>query len=175
MSNPDTTRRVALVTGGAQRIGAEICRQLHAAGLDLLLHYRSSTGAAQALADQLTAARADSVRLVQADLLDDEAPQRLADAVHDWRGRLDLLVNNASGFYPTPFGEVDAAQWEELLGSNLRAPFFLAQALAPLLRASRGAIVNLVDIHAERPMPNHPVYSIAKLLTIIALPALAIE
>ena len=173
--SPETATPVALVTGGAQRIGAEICRQLHIAGFDLLLHYRGSADAAHALAEQLCAVRPASVRTVQADLLDDDAPTRLAAAATAWQGRLDLLVNNASSFYPTPLGEVTPAQWDELMASNLRAPFFLSQAVAPLLRASRGTIVNLVDIHAERPMKSYPVYSMAKAGNAMMVKSLAIE
>jgi pteridine reductase len=154
--------KVALITGAAQRIGAQIARLLHVQGVDLVLHYRKSADAAQALADALNAERAGSIRLVQADLLDDAAPALLVEAVRAFRDRLDILVNNASSFYPTPLEQTTQAQWNELMGSNLKAPFFLAQGAASLLRASRGCIVNLVDIHAERPLAGHPVYSIAK-------------
>lgn len=154
--------QVALVTGAAQRIGAEIARRLHAEGVDLLLHYRHSASAARTLVATLNGIRNDSARLVQADLGDLGALPGLIAAASDWRGRLDLLVNNASSFYPTPFGEVTAEHWDDLMAANLKGPFFLTQAAAPLLRASRGLVVNLVDIHAERPLAAHPVYSIAK-------------
>jgi len=154
--------KVALVTGAAQRIGAAIARMLHAAGMDIVLHYRHSGDAAAALKTELEAARADSVRLARADLLTPQAPAALVDAVRGFHNRLDVLVNNASSFYPTPLADATAEQWEELMGTNLRAPFFLAQATAPLLKASEGCIVNLVDIHAERPYADHPIYSIAK-------------
>jgi len=154
--------QVALITGGAQRIGARIARLLHAEGVNLVLHYRSSVEAAQALADELNAERAGSTRLVQAELQDPAAPRLLIEAVQAFRGRLDILVNNASSFYPTPLEQATEAQWNELIGSNLKAPFFLAQSAAPLLRAGCGCVVNLVDIHAERPLEGHPVYSIAK-------------
>lgn len=158
----DLTGKVALITGAAQRIGAEIARLLHGQGVDLVLHYRSSSDAARSLAAALNAERADSVRLVQADLLDSAAPATLIDAARELRGRLDILVNNASSFYPTPLAQATEAQWNELMGSNLKAPFFLAQAAAGLLRDARGCIVNLVDVHAERPLTDHPIYSMAK-------------
>ena len=167
--------KVALITGAAQRIGAQIARLLHADGVDLVLHYRSSFDAAKALADELNGARAESIRLVKAELLDADAPKLLMDAVQAFRGRLDVLVNNASSFYPTPLAQATEAQWNELMGSNLKAPFFLAQAAAPLLCASRGCIVNLVDVHAERPLADHPIYSMAKAGNAMMVKALARE
>jgi pteridine reductase len=162
--NPDRPLRprVALITGASQRIGAAIARTLHGAGMDIVLHYRHSADAAAALKAELETTRADSVRLARADLLDPQAPATLLDAVRGFHDRLDVLVNNASSFYPTPLEQATAAQWEELIGINLRAPFFLAQAAAPLLAAAEGCIVNLVDIHAERPHADHPIYSMAK-------------
>ncbi len=161
--NPPCLRgQVAFITGAAQRIGAEIARQLHAAGMDVLIHYRRSASAAQALQEELQSRRADSARLLQADLHDTQRFAELRQQIADWRGRLDLLVNNASSFYPTPLQHCDERQWDDLLGSNLKAPFFLACQTADLLRASSGAIANLVDIHAERPLKAHPIYSIAK-------------
>jgi pteridine reductase len=130
--------------------------------MDLVLHYRHSGEAAAALKSELEAARADSVRLARADLLDPQAPAALLDVVRGFHNRLDALVNNASSFYPTPLAEATEAHWEELIGTNLKAPFFVAQALAPLLAAAEGCIVNLVDIHAERPHADHPIYSMAK-------------
>jgi pteridine reductase len=153
---------VALITGAAQRIGAAIARTLHGAGLDLVLHYRHSGDAAAALKDELEKARAGSVRLARADLLDPGAPAALLDAARDFHNRLDVLVNNASSFYPTPLADATEDQWYELMGTNLKAPFFLAQAAAPLLAVAEGCIVNLVDIHAERPHADHPIYSMAK-------------
>ncbi len=168
-------RKTALITGAAQRIGAEIARVLHENGMDLLLHYRTSRTAAEALQRELEGRRADSVRLVQADLLNTtELPVLIREAA-DWRGRLDLLVNNASAFYPTPIADATESQWEELMGSNLRAPFFLAQAAAPLLRSSGGAIINLVDIHAERPLKSYPIYSMAKAGNAMMVKSLARE
>jgi len=154
--------KVALITGAAQRIGAEIARTLHQAGMDLVLHYYRSARAADELKRELESERSESVGLVQGDLHDTRALARLVDAATDQFGRLDLLVNNASTFYPTPLGEVSEAQWDDLMGTNLKAPFFLAQAAAQALRRTSGCIVNLVDIHGERPLKDHPVYSMAK-------------
>ncbi len=165
--------KVALITGAAARIGAEVARHLHRLGCDLILHYRRSAAPAQRLADTLNAGRADSARLLQADLADLDTIEPLAEAAVAWRGRLDVLVNNASSYYPTPIGSVTQAQWDDLFASNARAPFFLAQALAPALRERRGCIVNLVDIHAERPNADHPVYSMAKAANAMMVKALA--
>lgn len=153
--------KVALVTGGARRIGAAIVRALHDDGMDVVVHCHRSRSQADALAAELNATRPDSARVIAADLGDDAALQALADRIHDLGG-LDLLVNNASTFYPTPVGEVSAEQWDDLVGTNMRAPFFLAQALAPTLRARHGSIVNIIDIHAQRPMKGHAVYCAAK-------------
>ncbi|MBK1704144.1 pteridine reductase [Halochromatium glycolicum] len=154
--------KVALITGGAHRIGACIARLLHAQGVNLTVHYRSSEADAVALQQGLEAQRPDSVQLLQADLAELERLPAMIDAVQARFGRLDLLVNNASSFYPTPLDQANEAQWDELIGSNLKGPFFLTRAAAPLLRASGGAVVNLVDIHAQRPLKDHPIYSIAK-------------
>lgn len=167
--------KVALVTGGARRIGAEIVRQLHRAGMDILLHYRHSHAAAEQLQLDLTARRRDSVTLVQADLQDMRALDNLVHRAEAWKGRLDLLVNNASNFYATPLATAGEAEWEDLMGTNLKVPFFLSQAAAPLLRANRGCIVNLVDIHAERPLAKHPIYSIAKAGNAMLVKSLARE
>ena len=154
--------RTALVTGGAKRLGAAIVRALHARGANVLLHHRGSADAARALATELNATRANSVALHAADLLDVAALPGIVDAAVDSFGRLDVLVNNASTFYPTPVGAITPAQWDDLTGTNLRAPLFLSQAAAPHLRATRGCIVNLIDIHALRPLRKHPVYCAAK-------------
>ncbi len=167
--------KVALVTGGAQRIGAEICRCLHREGMDLVIHYRSSAAAAEELQEELQQQRPESVLLLQADLLHNDELHRLIEQTGSWRGRLDLLVNNASSFYPTAVGETTVEQWNDLLGSNLQAPFFLSQAAAPLLRAANGAIINMVDIHAERPLSGYPVYSMAKAANAMMVKALARE
>ena len=154
--------KVVLITGGAKRVGAAICRRLHADGASLMLHYRASAGEARLLQAELNHARADSVALIQADLLDLKALPTIVEQTVQRFGRLDALVNNASSFYATPVGEITAAHWDDLVGTNLRAPLFVAQAAAPLLRKTQGAIVNITDIHAERPLKSYVVYSIAK-------------
>ena len=154
--------KVVLVTGGARRVGAAICRRLHAAGANLLVHYRSAALEARALQVELNARRADSVALAQADLLKTAACSQLVKAALKHFGQLDAVVNNASSFYPTAIGEITEQAWDDLVGTNLKAPLFLAQAAAPELRKQHGCIVNLVDIHAELPMRNHAVYTAAK-------------
>jgi pteridine reductase len=165
--------RLALITGAAARIGAEIARTLHAQGMDLALHYRGSEVQAQALRLDLEGARPGSVLLVQADLAETAALPGLIEHVAAFRGRLDLLVNNASAFYPTPIDSATQTQWDDLMASNLKGPFFLAQAAANLLRASHGAIINLVDIHAERPLKDHAIYCMAKAGNAMMVRALA--
>jgi pteridine reductase len=153
---------VALITGAAKRIGAEIARVLHRAGYDLALHYRSSAAEIGALRDQLEAERAGSTLLLQADLADIERLPALIEQTVARFGRLDALVNNASSYFRTPLGEIDAAAWTALFSANAQGPLFLSQAAVPALRAARGAIVNLVDIYAERPLEQHTVYCMAK-------------
>lgn len=167
--------RVVLITGAAHRIGATVARTLHADGCAIALHYRHSAAGAEALAEELNGYRPDSVSLHQGDLLDLERLAPLVEEVVARWGRLDVLVNNASTFYPTPVGTVTENQWDDLMGSNLRAPFFLAQAAAPHLAEHQGCIVNIVDIHAERPMKGHPVYSMAKAGKAMLTKALAKE
>lgn len=150
--------KVILVTGGAKRVGAAVCRRLHAAGASVMVHYRSSEADARALASELGTA----VALAQADLLKNGAAAGLVRATLKAFGRLDALVNNASSFYPTPVGEITDKSWDDLIGTNLKAPLFLSQAAARELKKSHGAIVNIVDIHAEMPMKNHVVYTTAK-------------
>jgi pteridine reductase len=169
------TGKVAFITGAAHRIGAQIARTLHTEGVDLALHYRRSGDAAEALKRELESARGDSVLLLQADLHDCGSFPELVAQIRAFRGRLDVLVNNASSFYPTPFAEANQAQWDDLIGSNLRGPFFLAQAAAPLLRDAAGCIINLVDIHAQRPLKDHAIYSIAKAGNAMMVKALARE
>ncbi len=154
--------KVVLVTGGAKRVGAAICRKLHAAGANLALHYHTSTYEAVALQNELNAIRADSVASFSADLLDMNALHLLVAQSLAHFGRLDGLVNNASSFYATPLADASEKDWHDLLGTNLKAPLFLAQAAATELRRTGGSIVNIVDIHAERPMKNHLLYSVAK-------------
>lgn len=166
---------VVLVTGAARRVGAAIARTLHGAGCRVALHFRSSREEAEALAAELNALRADSAACFRADLLAVAALPSLIDGILHHFGRLDGLVNNASSFYPTELGRITEAQWDDLMGSNLKGPLFLSQAAAESLRASRGAIVNIVDIHAERPLAGYPVYSAAKAGLMGLTRALAIE
>jgi len=161
-SLPSSEQRVVLITGAARRVGAGIARLLHARGVRLLLHYRASCRDAEALAAELNARRPASVLLLQADLLDMPALSLLAQQAVAAFGRLDGLVHNASSFFPTEVGQIDEAAWQDLMGSNLKAPLFLSQALAPALRRSGGAIVGISDIHVERPMKRHVVYNLAK-------------
>ena len=171
----DLEGKVALVTGGAQRIGAQIVRALHGAGMQVAVHHHASAAAAEQLAGELNAQRPQSAITVRADLDDAEQLPAVIAAITAQFGRLDALVNNASRFYPTPLATATAAQWDDLMGSNLRAPFFLAQAAAPLLRAAGGCIVNLVDIHAQRPLEGHPIYCMAKAANAMMVMSLARE
>jgi pteridine reductase len=154
--------QVVLITGAARRVGAEIARTLHAAGANILIHFRSSALAATALADEFNRTRPHSAAIHGAHLANAEAPEKLVAAALLEFGRLDILINNASSFYPTPVGQITLSQWDDLIGSNLKAPLFLSQAAAPILRAQRGLIINIVDIHALRPLKGHLVYSVAK-------------
>jgi pteridine reductase len=154
--------KVALVTGGARRIGAAITRRLHEAGATVAIHYRSATGEARLLRDSLDTKRAGSAEIFQVDLAITGGPATLVDSVVNWAGGLDILVNNASSFYATPLGSVTEDQWNDLIGTNLKAPLFLSQAAWPHLRNHGGTIVNLVDVHAKRPLRDHPVYGPAK-------------
>lgn len=154
--------RTALVTGAARRIGAAIADALHRAGAAVAVHYRASAGEADALVAALNERRAGSACSFQADLHDTASLPSLVRAVTGWSGRLDILVNNASSFYPTPLGTISETQWDDLVGTNLKAPLFLAQAASAELRANRGVIVNIVDIHARRPLSDHLVYGPAK-------------
>ena len=167
--------KVVLVTGGAKRVGAAICRRLHAAGAQVAIHYRSSRQEALALQDELNALRPDSAAVFKADLLELQAlPEMFQEVLLKFR-QLDALVNNASSFYATPLEDIDERQWQDLLGTNLKAPLFLAQAAAAELRRHRGCIVNIVDIHAERPMHGHLLYSTAKAGLVALTKALAQE
>ena len=169
------SNKVVLITGAAHRIGATTARMLHAEGMNILLHYRHSRDAAEALQTVLNDILADSVKLLQADLHDTPSlPGLIEDAVKLW-DRLDVLINNASSFYPTPIGSVTEAQWDDLIGSNLKAPLFLSQAAAPYLRQHQGCIVSIVDIHAERPLKEFPVYSMAKAGLVMLTKSLACE
>ncbi|MBS0226101.1 MAG: pteridine reductase [Proteobacteria bacterium] len=166
---------VVLVTGAAKRIGAAIARHLHAHGYAIALHYRGSETEAAALRDELETNRPDSTLLLQADLAQSDAAEALIARTIDRFGRMDGLVNNASTFFPTPFGETTPAQWQALFDANARAPFFLAQAAAPHLRASRGAIVNMTDIYGERPLRDHTAYCMSKAALVMMTKSLALE
>ena len=156
------TAKVALITGAARRIGAALTRRLHQSGYRVLIHYHDSAAAARTLCAELEAKRPDSAKLLCADLADAGEITGLAgQALAGW-GYIDALINNASCFYPTPFGKITWQDWEQLINTNLRGPFFLCQALAPSLRQRQGSIINLVDVYAERPLAEHSVYSISK-------------
>lgn len=165
--------RCVLITGAARRLGAAMARTLHGAGATIVIHHRASAEAALALMAELNALRAGSAHTVAADLMNVTAlPELVARAVACC-GRLDVLINNASTFYPTPMGEITPEQFDDLIGTNLRAPLFLSQAAAPTLRASQGLIINMVDIHGQRPLKAHPVYSSAKAGLLMLTRALA--
>lgn len=167
--------KTVLITGAARRVGASIARALHAAGANILLHYRSSGEDAAALAGELNAVRGGSVRSAEADLLDvARLPGLVAEATQAFGG-LDVLVNNASSFYPTPVGDITAIDWDDLIGTNLKAPLFLAQAAASALHERAGLIINLADIHGLRPLRRYPVYCLAKAGVIMLTRALARE
>jgi pteridine reductase len=154
--------KTVLITGGAKRVGAAIARELHAAGANLAIHFKSSASEAANLALELNSARAGSAQTIRADLLDVSQMQMLADFATRHFGGLDILINNASTFYPTKLGSITPAAWDDLMGTNLKAPLFLAQAAAPALKKSRGLIINIVDIHATRPLRDYPLYCAAK-------------
>jgi len=162
MATTESWRKNVLITGAAKRIGASCARLLHAQGCNVSLHYNSSEHAALQLCAELNQQRPDSARAMQADLLNHDELQDLAQQVSLAWGGVDILVNNASSFYPTALTDVSQAQWDELLGSNLKAPFFLIQALTGILAKRNGCIINIIDIHAERGLKGYPVYSIAK-------------
>lgn len=171
----DRSRPVVLITGAAKRVGAVIARALFDAGYDLALHYRHSRQEMMALCAELDAKRENGTHRIQADLADVTGLPRLIEDCLARFGRLDALINNASAFFATPIGDTTAAQWDELFASNARAPFFLSQAAAEPLRRSHGSIVNLLDIYAERPLPHHTVYCMAKAALAMMTKALAIE
>jgi pteridine reductase len=154
--------KVVLITGGARRVGAVMARHLHAQNMRIVIHYRSSVKDAQNLCDELNSKRANSATILQADLNDTQALPGLIQATSQIWGQLDVLINNASSFYPTPLGEVNEQQWDDLLASNLKGPFFLAQAAAPLLIKQQGCIINMVDIRASKPLKDFSAYCIAK-------------
>jgi pteridine reductase len=154
--------KVILITGGAKRVGAAICRLLHANGAQLMIHYRSSTSEARALQAELNLKRANSVAIIQGDLLNLAVLPSMVQETIKHFGKLDVLINNASSYYATEIGEIDDDQWEDLVGSNLKAPLFLSQAASPELRKQHGCIINITDMHVERPKKGYIVYSVAK-------------
>jgi pteridine reductase len=156
------TGKTALITGAARRVGAQIARTLHGAGANLVIHYRKSAGEAESLSGELNAARPHSATIIQADLLDVAGLPLLVEAAIGTFGGLDVLINNASTFYPTKLGEITESAFDDLIGTNLKVPTFLAQAAAPALRKSHGLILNIVDIHALRPLRDYMVYCTAK-------------
>jgi pteridine reductase len=172
---PRHDRPVALITGAGRRVGAVTARTLHAAGYDLALHYRHSADDARALADELERQRGGSTLLLQAELADLPALPAMIEQLLAHYGRLDALVNNASAFFPTPLGTATPQQWDALFASNAQAPFFLSQAAIPALREARGGIVNMVDIYAERPLAEHPLYCMAKAALAAMTRSLALE
>ena len=166
---------VVLITGAAHRIGATTAKLLHENGMNIVLHYRGSREAAQAVQKELNDIRENSVILIQADLhITNGLPTLIEESVKAW-GRLDVLINNASSFYPTLIGKSTETQWDDLIGSNLKAPYFLSQAAAPFLKKTQGCIINIVDIHAERPLKTFPIYSMAKAGLVMMTKALAGE
>jgi pteridine reductase len=167
--------KVVLITGGARRVGAAIARKLHGAGATLVIHYHRSAAEAQALAAELNETRPSSVTPLGADLLNLKVLESLVEATIARHGHLDVLVNNASTFYPTPVGEITEAHWNDLMGTNLKVPLFLSQAAAPYLKAREGLILNIADIHGQRPLRYHTVYSPAKAGLIMLTQSLARE
>ena len=167
--------KTALVTGAANRLGAQIARTLHQNGANLIIHYRSSVSAAKALVDELNRKRGASALAIAADLADDTDLAELAATACGAFDGLDLLVNNASSFYPTPFGKIERSAFDDLVASNFRAPLLLAQACYPALKRSRGSIINLVDIYASKPLNHHSVYCAAKAANQMLVKSLALE
>lgn len=169
------SHRTALITGAAKRVGAAIARELHSAGLQVVIHYHHSAAAANALAAELNDKRPESAWLLQADLADSQALPDVVDSAITCNGRLDVLINNASVFYPTPLEAIDDDSWSDMMNVNLRAPLLLARHAAAQLRANQGCIINLTDIHGERPLSEHTLYSTSKAGLIMLTKALAKE
>ncbi len=166
---------VALITGSAKRLGRQTAITLHGAGYNVIIHCNQSRQAADDLAQMLNQQRANSAAVLQADLLDESRWLSLAEEAISCFGRLDVLVNNASSFFPTAVAQATTAQWQDLFGSNVKAPYFLSQALAPQLAKQQGAIINMVDIHAEKPLPGHSLYCMAKAALLMMTKSLALE
>lgn len=167
--------KTVLITGAARRVGAHVARVLHECGMRVVIHYRHSENDAKSLANDLNEKRKDSAAIIQGDLLAiDQLPNLVKQAASFFNG-LDVLINNASSFYPTPVGQATEENWQDLMGTNLKAPFFLSQAAAPYLKKRHGCIVNMADIHAQRPMKNHAIYNIAKAGNVMMTKTLARE
>jgi pteridine reductase len=175
MQDNSLAGKVVLITGGARRIGASIARLLHAQDMQLVIHYRSSKEEARQLQQELHQTRPESVMLVRGDLLNTAKLDNLVHETVEAFGRLDVLINNASSFYPTLIGKAGEKEWEDLIGSNLKAPFFLSQAAAPHLKKTNGCIINMADIHGKQPLKTYPIYSIAKAGIIMLTKSLARE
>jgi len=157
-----SNRKIALVTGGAKRIGHAICKMLHASGIDLMIHYRHSSDEAKNLQQELNGIRKDSASIIQADLLNLNVLPSLIHETMNVYGRLDILINNASSYYPTEIGKMNENNWNDLIGSNLKAPLFLSQLAADELIKTKGCIINITDTHIDKPKKNYIIYSIAK-------------
>ncbi len=175
MTDKPLAGKVALITGGAQRIGAHIARSLHTEGMNLVIHYHNSKSPAHVLQKELQMKRPDSVVLVGGDLLKNGVLHNLVFETTEAFGHLDVLINNASTFYPTPLAEATEREWDDLMGTNLKAPFFLAQRAADALVAREGCVINIADIYGDRPLKNHPIYSTAKAGLIMLTKSLARE
>ena len=160
--NDDNTVKIVLITGGAKRVGAVTAETLHQAGYNIVIHCRMSRQAADELAEKLNKLRPDSAKVIQANLNDETVYNHLIEQAYQCWGRIDVLINNASSFFPTPIGNITLADWDNLVNSNMKAPLFLSQAATPYLQQTQGSIVNMIDIHAQRPMKDHPVYCAAK-------------
>ena len=155
-------KQIAIVTGGAKRIGASICRRLHKANIDLIIHYKNSDKEAKLLQNELNEKRKDSASLIQADLLESKSYSKIINEAIKIYGQLNFLVNNASSYYPTNINQIDESNWNDLIGSNLKAPLFLCKEAAPFLKKNNGAIINITDVHITNPKENYIIYSIAK-------------
>lgn len=162
LQSPNVPTKIVLITGGAKRVGAAICRELHACGANIMIHYKSSVNEARALQAELNLQRPNSVAIIQGDLLNMAIAPSLVHETIKHFGRLDVLINNASTYYPTELSQINEENWHDLMGSNLKAPMFLAQAAAAELRKHAGSIVNITDMHIERPKKGYIVYSVAK-------------
>lgn len=170
-----SAQKTAIVTGAAKRIGAAIARELHDMGMDVVIHFNSSATAANTLAQELNTVRLDSAHLLQSDLRESAACRALIEQAYVINERIDVLINNASVFYPTPLQEFTTGDWDALMNVNLKAPLFLAQAAAPYLARTRGSIINLADIYADQPLENHIIYNISKSGLIMLTKSLAKE